>query len=116
MKLARFWSRDRGEAIGPDGPVRVVARGWSNDSIDAARAKAREIAQKVAQRIVSRGEQNRYPYGERPLPEPVIETIGDSVVTRNAYGALVLNADRMMFVDIDREEAAPVAAGRNRPC
>jgi hypothetical protein len=109
MKLARFWTRDEGEAVGPSGDrVRIVARGWSDQSVEAARAKAREIAQRVAQRIVSPGgKQDRYPYGDRPLPEPVIEKLGSSVVTRNAYGALVLNADRMMFIDVDREEATP---------
>ena len=110
MKLARFWTRDQGEAIGPQGDrVQVVARGWSDESIDAARARAREIAQRVAQQIVSQpGERKQYPYGDRPLPEPVIREFGGSVVTRNAYGALVLNANRMMFIDVDREDPATV--------
>jgi len=33
-----------------------------------------------------------------------------AVVTRNAYGALVLSARHLMFVDIDREEAPALAA------
>src|SRR2546426_328755 len=112
MKLARFWSRDRGEATGPQGDrVQVVARGWSNESIDAARAKAREIAQRVARRIASPGESaERYPYGERPLPEPGIRPLAHSVVPRNASGPLALNAARLMFVDIDGEPPPPAAA------
>jgi hypothetical protein len=112
MKLARYWTRDRAEVIDPEGnPVRAVARGWSDESIAAAGARAREIAQRVAERIASRpGERNQYQYGDRPLPEPVIHEFGSAaVVTRNAYGALVLNADHLMFVDVDREDPKPSA-------
>ena len=72
-----------------------------------------DIARRVAQKIAAQpGAGPRYPYGDRPLPEPVLNEFreGDSlsaVITRNAYGALVMNADQMMFVDIDRQEPAP---------
>jgi hypothetical protein len=108
MKLARYWTRGQGEAIDPDGQrVCVVARGWSDESMDAARDRAREIAQRVAQRIISHpGQKNQYQYGDRPLPEPVIREFGPSaVVTRNVYGALILNTDKLMFIDVDREDA-----------
>lgn len=115
MRLARFWVRQPGEAIGPDGSrVRVKCRGWSNESLEDARTKARETAQRVAERIVSgRNVRGEYLYGDRPLPEPVLHefrTNGDApnaVVTRNVYGALVLNTRDLMFVDIDREDSAP---------
>jgi len=119
VKLARFWAREPGEAIGPSGQrIRVVARGWSNDSLGAARDLARITARQLAQRLVSgpRGT-GRYPYGDRPLPEPILREFpggagGEpgAVVTRNAYGALVLNARQLMFVDIDRGDTPDVAA------
>jgi len=100
MKLARYWSRDTGEA----GGMRVVARGWSDESVDAARARARDIARRVAERLmVNPGIRNQYQYGDRPLPEPVLREFSGAAVTRNAYGALVLNTDDLMFVDIDVE-------------
>jgi hypothetical protein len=113
LKLARYWTRATAEANSSRGKrISAVARGWSDESIDAARTLALEIAQRVADRIAS-GQltKKRYPYGDRPLPEPVLRTFqgdadGSAVVTRNAYGALVLNADRMMFVDVDRKETA----------
>jgi hypothetical protein len=117
MKLARYWTRGQGEAIDSDGQrVRVVARGWSDESMDAARERAREIAQRVAQRIISHpGQLNRYQYGDRPLPEPVIREFGPSaVVTRNSYGSLILNADNLMFVDIDQEKPKPSQAVLDR--
>jgi len=119
MKLARFWTRQPGEATGAGGEsVRVTSRGWSNQSMEDAAVVAREIATKVAQRVASGDPKARqYGYGDRPLPEPVIQELRDSsgassgVITRNAYGALVLNTRDLMFVDIDREGApAGVAA------
>ena len=116
MKLARFWSKERGEAMGPQGRVSTVARGWSNESIEDARRVARELARKVATRLVSGESQGKqYLYGDRPLPEPVIREMGDAVVTRNAYGSLVLNTRDLMFVDIDRQDppaaAVPIIQG-----
>jgi hypothetical protein len=119
VKLARYWTREAGEATGRDGRrLRVVARGWSNESVEAARAVARDIGRRVAERLLAgRAEGRHYAYGERPLPEPVVREFpgggGElaAVVTRNAYGALVLNARDLVFVDIDRDDGAAPAAG-----
>ena len=113
MKLARFWTRQPGEAVGPGGQrIRVVSRGWSNDSKEAAAALARDMAGRVAERIASgRQPAREYQYGERPLPEPILRQFADgaggprAVVTRNLYGALVLNTQDLMFVDIDRDSS-----------
>jgi hypothetical protein len=121
VKLARYWAREPGEASGPEGSrVRVVSRGWSNDSLEAARAQARDTARRIAERLAARAtERRQYLYGERPLPEPVVREFrggGDeprAVVTRNAYGALVLNAPALMFVDIDRDDGPAAATGRS---
>ena len=111
MKIARYWTRAE-QSIGD---IRVTARGWSDDSIESARAKAREIAHRVAERIAGGfGKAERYPYGDRPLPEPVIREFNGALVTRNSYGALVLNAARLMFVDVDgkrTEHAQPASGG-----
>jgi hypothetical protein len=114
MKIARYWTRAPGEAFDSHGGrIRVTARGWSDDSIDSARTRAQEIARRVAQRIaVQPGDAPRYPYGDRPLPEAIISEFNeDAVITRNSYGALVMNTNQMMFVDIDRNHsvAAPAA-------
>ena len=106
MKLAKFWGRD---SVDID-DVHVAARGWSDDSMEDARAKARQIARQVADRVLNHpDEKQKYPYGDRPLPEPVLMAFpgGAAVVTRNAYGAEVLNTDEMMFVDIDRDDPRP---------
>jgi hypothetical protein len=114
MKIARYWTRALSEAVNSKGRgFSVTARGWSDDSLDSARMRAKDIAQRVAQRIAAQpGAGPRYPYGDRPLPESILNEFrdGDSlsaVITRNSYGAVVMNADQMMFVDIDRQEPAP---------
>ena len=119
MKIARYWTRAAGEANLDGRQIRVTARGWSDEGIDAARACARQIAQRVAERIASQpGRAPRYPYGDRPLPEPVLSEMRDeaglsAVITRNAYGALVMNTAQMMFVDIDQTAPAPASSIKN---
>lgn len=92
----------------------MTARGWSDESIGAARICAQEIARRVAQRLMARpGDAPRYPYGDRPLPEPILSEFRDGaslfgVITRNGYGSVVMNTDQMMFVDIDRQDTTSV--------
>ena len=117
MKTARYWTRGEGEAAGRAGSFRAIARGWSDESIEAARSKAVEMARRIAERVSGGSASGpRYPYGDRPLPEPVLREFDGgqnrhAIVTRNAYGALVLNTDRMMFADIDRKTASPAKGG-----
>ena len=117
MKLARYWTRGEAEASDSNGDkIRVRARGWSDESLEGARARALDVARRVAQRIGSGiGSTEKYPYGDRPLAEPIVREFRDgggqltAIVTRNAYGSLVLNANRLMFVDVDRKQPAPGA-------
>jgi hypothetical protein len=108
MKFAKFWSRQSGEASDHLGQrTSATARGWSDESADAAAAMARSIAERVAQ-LLAGGQTRlqRYQYGERPIPEPIIREFNDgaglrAAVTRNVYGALVLNTRDLMFIDVD---------------
>ncbi|MBV8082747.1 MAG: hypothetical protein JOY86_07220 [Candidatus Eremiobacteraeota bacterium] len=118
MHIARFWTRAQAFATARNGKkIDVEARGWSDDNIESARQCALDIARKVADRVAAGlTNRGRYPYGDRPLPEPVVrEFTSDgaqsAIVTRNGYGALVLNAVSLMFVDIDDEQYSPKADG-----
>ncbi len=117
MKIVRYWIRGEADAVGRAGSFRATARGWSDESLDAARAKANEIARRIAERVVGgAGSTPRYPYGDRPLPEPILREFDGgekkrAIVSRNRYGALVLNTDRMMFVDVDRKPGSHVKGG-----
>jgi hypothetical protein len=113
MKLARYWTKESGEATGADGGrIRVVSRGWSDESLEDAARRARETARKLAAALASgQIERSHYLYGTRPLPEPIVRELaaGAALVTRNSYGALVLNTSHLMFIDIDRDDPAPAA-------
>lgn len=111
MKLARFWARQTADATDRRGRrIRAAARGWSNESIEAAAAMALQTAQRVASLLAEgRTKLQRYQYGDRPIPEPVVKEFAGAaapraVVTRNVYGALVLNTTDMMFIDVDTED------------
>ncbi|MBL8179095.1 MAG: hypothetical protein JNK48_30750 [Bryobacterales bacterium] len=101
MKLAKYWAR---------GPAPFHCRGWSDESEAGARKKAEEIGRIVSQRIDSGRPREGYLYGDRPLPEPVLERLPGGLITRNAYGAAVLNCEWLLFLDVDREEATATPA------
>ncbi|HEX2202802.1 MAG TPA: hypothetical protein VHG91_05880, partial [Longimicrobium sp.] len=127
MLIPRFWSRADSRAVTPDGKT-IQLRVWrgSRSSAEEARALANEAVERMAGRI-RRGEgfPERYAYGDRPLREEVVLEVPadaggdepDAAVTRNSYGALVLNAARAFFIDVDvppvdgpRAAASPAAS------
>ncbi len=88
--------------------VRVSAWQWSERSLDEARGRAREAAERIARRLAEGGRRaGRYAYGARPLREEVLRELRGggnallAVLTRNAYGSVVLNAAGALFVDVD---------------
>lgn len=89
------------------------ASGVSALSEADAMAQARQAAQRRSV-LASEGQPvrhmlDRYPYPERTVVEPVVQRLAapDNAarelarLTRNAYGATVLNAYNVMFVDVD---------------
>jgi hypothetical protein len=115
MKTPKFWSRVTASGSTARGGE-VAFSCWRSSEL--SEADAHESALAAAKRVVdalSAGRKlGRYPYGCLPLREEVVNDLRDgdgnriAVVTRNLYGSLVLNAERVMFVDID---FPPVGAG-----
>jgi hypothetical protein len=110
MNIPPIWIKSEGDGRTPDGRIiPVEVWGWGNDPA-AAQALAAERLQRLLTRL-SRGEPfpDKYGYGEvRPLREEILQTFpGDApdapaaIVTRNSYGAQVLNVARLLFLDID---------------
>ncbi len=86
------------------------AYGWSAESEADARRVARDRAKRSVDYAIN-GPQTRprdeYGYGVDPAREELIDTLElegapIAAVTRNRYGALVLNTERVLFVDIDK--------------
>lgn len=78
---------------------------WSDVSLADAQEQATKRAQELADIFASGKRLDRYSYGDRPVREEIINTLSsDAVITRNVYGALVLNAARAMFIDVDGDD------------
>lgn len=105
MRIWRFWARhDEADARWP-----ASCWGWSQTSADEARSSAAERARALVRRLRGGAVPPRYPYGTLPLREEIIEEVGGdgepaAVITRNAYGALVLNTAKVLFADVDLPE------------
>jgi hypothetical protein len=105
VKFYKYWAK--GEATVPDiHPWKVRAFGSSDVSLEDARQRGTERAERAAAAVANGRAANAYEYDERPLREEVVEEIrnGNAVVaaiTRNSYGSLVLNTTRVMFADVD---------------
>lgn len=112
VRIPKFWARaSSGQFEAP---------GWSFTSLDEAKRVAAERVKVLA--AVLSGKQSpegRYLYGDRPVREPVIQTIGDAstpeaLITRNSYGALCLNTASVAFVDVDNGDVNRVKAAQQR--
>lgn len=110
MRIPKYWAREKVGGEDRRGyPVRFWAWGWSNESLAAARELAAKRARAALERLLRKEKVGEYDYLELPLREEVSEWVewgGQEVgaVTRNRYGALVLNAGRVCFVDVDYPE------------
>jgi len=104
MKVFRFWA-DHTEP-GDDFPVKCWAA--SNQSLDDALRQAADRARGVVSRLRA-GDRSMasYEYGHVGLREEIVQELRDDTgsligaITRNRYGALVLNSARTFFADVD---------------
>jgi hypothetical protein len=111
MNIPRYWAKAAQPLVRPDGrPFLAQSWQWSNTSLDEAQQRAKESLDGVVRKAAAGVELDRYGYGERPMREEITQTVTDhrdepvAVITRNGYGALVLNTANVMFVDIDLPE------------
>ncbi len=115
MYFPKHWAKATHTRTAPDGRTFTFGCwGWSDESAEAAQREAYARAERVTARFLSGQPLDRYGYGDRPLREEQLEIFDDeggrtaAVITRNSYGALVLNTARAMFIDVDLPEAKPV--------
>jgi hypothetical protein len=116
VQIPRFWATVRGSGTGPQGErLFRSAWGWSMSSAADALEVANEQL-RTALATVGRGARVGGYYPRAPLREPILdELIIDEeqflVVTRNRYGADVLNTDRFLIADVDLPELAERSDG-----
>jgi len=113
MRIPKYWTQASHTANDPKGKeLTFSAYGWSFDSMSGARENALSRARRIFDRIVNGSRPDEYDYLDRPLREEITDTVwhdGDAIahVTRNRYGALVLNTASVLFVDIDFPRIRP---------
>jgi hypothetical protein len=119
VRIPKFWAAAEGSGSGPRGE-RVFRRvwGWSSASAADALAVAQERLRSALADLRSGTRVGGY-YPRVPLREPILDELaelegGDSppaVVTRNRYGAEVLNTDRLLIADVDLPELEDPGGG-----
>ena len=98
MKIPPYWSKAQHTGKDANGRTeRVVACGWSFSSLEDARTQAGVRAKRIFDLVAKGQKPNAYEYSDRPVKEEIIRTITDgassiALITRNRYGALVLNS------------------------
>ena len=112
MIVPQFWAEGRIQERVAGKQFTVRRYGWSDDSPLAAQSHADQRTREAFERIVKGEKLNRR---ERklayngadgvPIREEIVDRQGDTVITRNSYGARCLNTPDVLFVDIDVEDA-----------
>ncbi len=120
MHIPRAWAKANGECTTADNrKLSVAVWGWGQEEASAKREASTRLARLIDR--IRRGDPfpDGYAYGSRPLREEILETFSgesedqpNAVITRNRYGAMVLNTSRLLFLDVDL--APPTLAQRLR--
>lgn len=104
MKIYKFWAVEKRKITIDGAEQEINCYGGSNISVEDARLRAREKAEKIQRKIA--GEKHVFDRYEAEIREEILQMIDDhSVITRNRYGAQVLNAENLLILDIDKPKA-----------
>jgi hypothetical protein len=113
MRIPRHWTKASYTGRNPEGKeLTCTAWGWSFNGLATAQDEARSRAQRMFDSLINGRQPNSYEYSDRPLREEIIHTLRQddrelAIITRNRYGALVLNTASVLFVDIDFPRIKP---------
>jgi hypothetical protein len=100
LKIYHFWHKESVEIRIGGAPVKISAYGRSDVSVEEARVDALERARRIERKIAGES----FPkegYVADIREEIVLEIDSHNVVTRNRYGARVLNSEALVIIDID---------------
>ena len=114
MIVPQFWAEARVQDKTRERQVTVRRYGWSDTSQEDAQAMAEARAAEALRRILS-GEkierrEPKVPYhgaAGMPIREEIVSRHGDTIITRNSYGARCLNTPDVLFADLDFPEGDP---------
>ena len=105
MKIYKYWVTEKQTILIDGAEQSIICYGGSNISAEDARIRAKEKAEKVKRKI--KGEKHLFDEYEVEIREEILQIIDDhSAITRNRYGAQVLNAEKLLILDIDKPKAS----------
>jgi hypothetical protein len=113
MNIPPHWSKARfPHPQEGDKHSSVIACGWSFVSAKDAAQNAATRAKKIFDLLSSGQQPSSYEYSDRPVREEIVQELTDgdtpiALVTRNRYGALVLNSAQVLFADVDFPPTRP---------
>lgn len=105
MKIYKFWSLQK-QTILIDGQSQTIqCYGGSNVSMEDAAQKAIEKMKKIERKI--NGDRDAFEDYQVEIREEILQVIhDDAVITRNRYGASVLNVEKLLILDIDKPKSS----------
>lgn len=110
MMVPRYWAEGRAQHKATGRQVTVRRFGWSQTSQDEAQVSADSRAAEALRRVLAGEKLKRrepkvaYNGAEGvPIREEIVAEHGETIITRNSYGALCLNTPDVLFADVDFE-------------
>jgi hypothetical protein len=105
MKIYKHWAVEKQKILIDGVEQLITCYGGSNTSIEDAHSRAKAKAEIIKRKI--KGEKHLFDGYEAEIREEILEIIDDhSVITRNRYGAQVLNAETLLILDIDKPKTS----------
>lgn len=108
MRIPRAWYRSEGDAADSEGKsYRISVWGWGDNDSEAAAAARQRLARIVDHLRGKDATLDDYEYGALPVREEIVRELplpgaaSPLLVTRNRYGAQVLNVEDVLILDID---------------
>jgi hypothetical protein len=115
MIVPQFWAESRAQSRERNRSITIRRFGWSDTSEAEAQARADARAQEALLRALAgekleRRELKRAYNGADgvPIREEIVSRHGDTVITRNSYGARCLNTPDVLFADVDFDTDTPI--------
>lgn len=114
MIVPQFWAEGRVQHRNAGKQITVRRFGWSDSSQADAQAMADQRSEEALHRLLSGEKLDRrepkMPYNGAdgvPIREEILDRRGETIVTRNSYGARCLNTPNVLFADVDFSDNRP---------
>lgn len=108
MKIYKYWFIEKSRIEIQDEMKDLTTYGGSNISLDDAAVCAKDKMERVKRKI--QGDRRVFDDYEVDIREEILHVVDDkSIITRNRYGAQVLNSETLLFLDIDKPKSAGLA-------